>query len=287
MSYLSVSEGSSIYSGSTLLGLTDTDYTANYETLLSERSDKEKVLNRLIKIYKEGALYSDISGTIKEINADDDESRTDDSSTEGQYFSISPDKTMSIPVSVDESEILSVSVGQSAIVSIDSINGEVFNGTVTEIDRAGTSSSGVATYTATISIHKTDAMLAGMSASATIVIDGVDDALLIPVDALNKTSSSYYVYTSYDESSGEFGGMVEVTVGISNANYVDITGGLNEGDTVYYKEQQTTSGFTPGGMDFGGGSMPGGDFGGGMPSGDFGGGNMPSGGPGGAPGGRN
>ena len=207
--------------------------------------------------------------------------------SEGQYFSISPDKTMSIPVSVDESEILSVSVGQSAIVSIDSINGEIFNGTVTEIDRAGTSSSGVTTYTATISIGKTDAMLAGMSASATIVIDGVDDALLIPVDALNKTSSSYYVYTSYDESSGEFGGMVEVTVGISNANYVEITGGLNEGDTVYYKEQQTTSGFMPGGMDFGGGSMPGGDFGGGMPSGDFGGGNMPSGGPGGAPGGRN
>ena len=286
VSYLSVSEGSSIYSGSTLLGLTDTDYTANYEALLSERSDKEKVLNRLIKIYKEGALYSDISGTIKEINADDDESRTDDSSTEGQYFSISPDKTMSIPVSVDESEILSVSIGQSAIVSIDSINGEVFNGTVTEIDRAGTSSSGVTTYTATISIDKTDAMLAGMSASATIVIDGVDDALLIPVDALNKTSSSYYVYTSYDESSGEFGGMVEVTIGISNANYVEITGGLNEGDTVYYKEQQTTSGFMPGGMDFGGG-MPSGDFGGGMPSGDFGGGNMPSGGPGGAPGGRN
>ena len=286
VSYLSVSEGSSIYSGSTLLGLTDTDYTANYEALLSERSDKEKVLNRLIKIYKEGALYSDISGTIKEINADDDESRTDDSSTEGQYFSISPDKTMSIPVSVDESEILSVSIGQSAIVSIDSINGEVFNGTVTEIDRAGTSSSGVTTYTATISIDKTDAMLAGMSASATIVIDGVDDALLIPVDALNKTSSSYYVYTSYDESSGEFGGMVEVTIGISNANYVEITGGLNEGDTVYYKEQQTTSGFMPGGMDFGGG-MPSGDFGGGMPSGDFGGGNMPSGGPGGTPGGRN
>ncbi len=276
VSYLSVSEGSSIYSGSTLLGLTDTDYTANYETLLSERSDKEAVLSRLIKIYKEGALYSDISGTIKEINADDDES-----STEGQYFSISPDKTMSIPVSVDESEILSVSVGQSAIVTIDSINGEVFNGTVTEIDRAGTSSSGVTTYTATISIDKTDAMLAGMSASATIVIDGVDDALLIPVDALNKTSSSYYVYTSYDESSGEFGGMVEVTVGISNANYVEITGGLSEGDTVCYKEQQTTSGFMPGGMDFGGGGMPSGDFSGGMPSGDFGGG------PGGAPGGRN
>ena len=80
--------------------------------------------------------------------------------------------------------------------------------------------------------------------------------------------------------------MGEVTVGISNANYVEITGGLNEGDTVYYKEQQTTSGFMPGGMDFGGGGMPSGDFDGGR-GGDFGGGNMPSGGPGGAPGGRN
>ena len=223
-------------------------------------------------------MYSGLSGTVKAVNAvdeDDEDSSSEDDDTE-QYFSISPDAAMSISVSVDESEILSVSVGQSAEVTIDSIDGESFTGTVTEIDRAGTSSSGVTTYTAVISIEKTDAMLAGMSASATIKIDGVENALLIPVDALNRTSSGYYVYTECDEESGTLGGMVEVTAGISNSVYAEITSGLSEGDTVYYTEKEDSA------FSF---AMPGGDFGGAPGGGDFGGGNLGGGGPSGGPGG--
>lgn len=279
VSYVYVSGNSYVYSGSSLMALTDTANTAGYQSLLSQREEKEETLQQLIRIYKEGALYSTLSGTVKVINAADRETSESSSasSSDEQYISISPDKTMSMSVSVDESEILSVSIGQKASVTIDSIDGETFSGTVTAIDKAGTSSSGVTTYTAGISIDKTDAMLSGMSASATIMINGVENALLIPVDALNMTSSSYYVYTSYDESTGELGGMKEVTVGITNSNYAEITSGLSVGDTVYYIEKQTES--------FGFG-MPGGGGPEGAPSGSSGrGGQMPSGGgPGGFPG---
>ena len=284
VSYVYVSGNSYVYSGSSLMALTDTANTAGYQSLLSQREEKEETLQQLIRIYKEGALYSTLSGTVKVINATDSETSESSSasSSDGQYISISPDKTMSMSVSVDESEILSVSIGQKASVTIDSIDGETFSGTVTAIDKAGTSSSGVTTYTAGISIDKTDAMLSGMSASATIMINGVENALLIPVDALNMTSSSYYVYTSYDESTGELGGMKEVTVGITNSNYAEITSGLSVGDTVYYIEKQTESfGFGMPGDSFGGG-MPGG---GGPEGGSGRGGQMPSGGgPGGFPG---
>ena len=105
------------------------------------------------------------------------------------------------------------------------------------------------------------------------VLQGVDNAVIIPVDALHQTSSSSYVYTSYDEELNEFGDPVTVTVGITNSNYAEITSGLKEGDTVWYKKAETNPfanmGF-PGG-DFGGG-MPSGDFSGGMPGGDFSGG---------------
>lgn len=288
VSYVYVSGNSYVYSGSSLMALTDTANTAGYQSLLSQREEKEETLRQLIRIYKEGALYSTLSGTVNVINAADSETSESSSasSSDGQYISISPDKTMSMSVSVDESEILSVSIGQKASVTIDSIDGETFSGTVTAIDKAGTSSSGVTTYTAGISIDKTDAMLSGMSASATIMINGVENALLIPVDALNMTSSSYYVYTSYDESTGELGGMKEVTVGITNSNYAEITSGLSEGDTVYYIEKQTESfGFGMPGDSFGG-EMPGGGGPEGAPSGGSGrGGQMPSGGgPGGFPG---
>lgn len=280
VSYVSVSENSAVYSGSTLLSLNGGAESAGYDALLEQRAELEDELSQLIAIYREGGVYSGLSGTVKAVNAvdeDDEDSSSEDETDTEQYFSISPDETMSISVSVDESEILSVSVGQSAEVTIDSINGESFTGTVTEIDRAGTSSSGVTTYTAVISIEKTDAMLAGMSASATIKIDGVENAMLIPVDALNRTSSGYYVYTECDEESGTLGGMVEVTAGISNSVYAEITSGLSEGDTVYYteKEDNAFSFAMPGGGDFGG--APGG--------GDFGGGNRGGGGPSGGPGG--
>ena len=67
--------------------------------------------------------------------------------------------------------------------------------------------------------------------------------------------------------------MVEVTIGLSNGNYVEITSGLSEGDTVYYNESEETSEFPFGNMP-GGFSMPGGSGGFSMP----GGGQMPGGG---------
>lgn len=56
-----------------------------------------------------------------------------------------------------------------------------------------------------ITLEKAEKWLSGMSASVAIRIEGVENALLIPSDALMQTSSSSYVYTSYDEETGEAG----------------------------------------------------------------------------------
>lgn len=273
VAYVSVTEGSAVGAGATLMTLSNTATGAEYNELLSQRSELEDTLATLINIYNEGALCAEFGGTVIAVNAvTADEAKsaasTDTEDDSEQSFTLSPDSTMSISVTVDETEILSVSIGQSAEVSVDAIDGETFTGTVTGIDRAGTSSSGVTVYTAEVSIPKADGMLAGMSASATISIEGVENALLVPADAVNRSSSGYYVYTSCDEESGTLGGMVEVTVGITNSNYAEILSGLSEGDTVYYIEKEDNS------FSF---AMPGGDFGGdfggapsgGMPSGDF------------------
>ena len=81
-------------------------------------------------------------------------------------------------------------------------------------------------------------MLAGMTASVDVSIEGVENALIIPVDALHQTSATHYVYTTYDEETKQYGGMVEVTTGMQNDNYVEILSGLNQGDVVYYTEQE-------------------------------------------------
>ena len=281
---VSVSENSKLSAGKEVFTLTDTSYTANYEQYLSQRKDLESNLLALTAIYRSGALTSDYSGTVKSI-PDIDES--DDSSDTSTVFEICPDKTMTVSVSIDETDILSLSIGQKVDVTVTSISDETFEGEITAIDRTGTSSNGVTTYTASIQIEKAEGMLAGMSASANISITSVENALIIPVDALNKTSSTAYVYTTYDEENDSFGGMTEVEYGISNSNYVEIKSGLKEGDTVYYKEKTTNNFQMPGGFGGGSGSFPGGSSGGNSfpGGGDFGGGSFPGGGSGNFPGG--
>ena len=288
-----------VYSGSTLFYLSETEYSAGYEATLRKRNDTEETLQQLVALYQDGALRAPYSGTVSSVDYDES-TVTEDAET--LVVTMSPDKSMSVTINVDESDIMSLELGQTAQISIDSVGDDVFTGELTEINRTATSSSGVTRYTAVVTLDKTEDMLSGMTASVVIRISGVDDAVIIPVEALHQTSSTSYVYTEYDEDMGEFGGMVEVVTGISNSSYVEIISGLNEGDTVWYTEEETMfggfggmpgnmsgnmggMGEMPGGMDRD--SMPqmpsGGDFSGGRP--DFGGGGgMPNGMGGGFPG---
>ncbi len=267
-----------VYASTTLFTLKDTSTSASYDALLRERSEKEKTLLELLQIQRSNGLTAPISGSVYSVaDLDDEEEITD-------IVVLSPDVSMSVTISVDEADILALELGQEADVTVSSVSDETLSGVVTEIDKTSVSGD----YTAVITLDKVTGMLPGMTASVDVRIEGVDDAILIPVDALHQTSAGYYVYTSYDEDTQEYGGKVDVVPGLSNSNYVEIKSGLNEGDTVYYTESQT---FDFGGIVFGG--MPGGDFGGDMPdmSGSSGGGmpsgGAPSGGPGGGmPGGR-
>ncbi len=299
---VNVSVDDEVESDDTLLTLTDTSYSANYNQILAEREEVEETFQTLIQLYNDGAVYAPCSGTIESVYDEDSTSSTSDataamydntsttsssSSTSGDtvVFTINPDETMSVSISVDETNILSIEEGQAVSVTIESISeDETYDGEVSAIDTTAASSDGVTTYTVTVTIEKTSDMMEGMTASASITIEGVDDALILPEDAVTNTSSTAYVYTSYDEETGELGDMVEVTVGLSNGSYVEITDGLSEGDTVYYSTTTVTDessmfGGMGGGMsgdfgDFGGdtGGNTRGDTGGGMGGGNAGGG---------------
>lgn len=265
-----VSENAKVTSGKKLFKLEDTSYTANYEKLLSQRAELEESLLTMVELYRKGSIYSDYEGTVRAVPPTEDEETTEESVT---AFSVCPDKKMTISVSIDETDILSLSVGQQVDVSVTSISENTFKGVITAIDKSGENASGVTSYTATVEIDKTKGMLSGMSASASITIESVDNALIIPLDALKQTSSTAYVYTSYDEETGSLGGMTEVEMGLSNSSYVEIKSGLKEGDVVYYQEKKSSnmSGFTfPGGFGGDGGFPGGGSFPGGSGSGNGG-----------------
>lgn len=287
ISGISAALNQQVYTYTTLFQLTDTGTSASYDALLRTRSELEETLLELLQIQHDNSLTAPISGsvfTVADLDSDAGTEMTD-------IVTLSPDLHMQITINVDEADILSLELGQQAEVSVSSIGEDNLQGTVTEIDK--TYSSG--NYTAVITLDKKQSMISGMTASVDIRIEGVDNALLIPADALHQTSSGYYVYTSYDEQTQEYGSMVDVIPGLSNSKYVEIKSGLNEGDTVYYAQAQSAwnmpMGFGGSSGGFGGssggfGSMPSGSSGNGGSRGNAGGtrgGN--SGGPGGMPGG--
>ena len=260
-----------------LFALEDTAYSANYHSLLRSRSEKEEVLLQLLIIKRDGAVLAKADGSVYSV--DYEEGGT-------AIATISADEKMSVTISVDESDILSLALGQTVSVSVASVSEENFTGTLTQINRTSSSSG---TYSAVIELEKAEGMLSGMTATASVQIEGVENAILIPIAALHLTSDGAYVYTSYSEEYQEYGGRVDVVTGLENSTYVEIKSGLSVGDTVYYTESQSSfggfggMGGFPGGMggmsempNFGG-DMPsfGGSGGGGRPS--FNGGQMPGG----------
>ena len=67
---VSVSAGAYVYSGQQLLTLTDTGYSARYETLLEKRRTLETQMQELFKAYETGGVYAASSGCVSGLNED-------------------------------------------------------------------------------------------------------------------------------------------------------------------------------------------------------------------------
>ena len=272
-------ENSLLGVGSALYSLKNTSFTANYDTLLRERAELEEDLMELLTIYRDGALLSSMDGVVSSVEFEEDTSGTSalyttataGTTTESTgVLTLYPNVSMTITIGIDETDILALEEGQEAEITVSSVGDDIYSGTVSEISKVADTSTGVTQYSAEVQLERSTGMLAGMTADVDIKIEGTENALIIPVDALRQTSAGSYVFTTYNEETKQYGGRVDVVAGMQNDDYAEILEGLKEGDTVYYVEQEDS--FFPfgmmGGMPSGmGGGMPGMGSGGGRPSG--------------------
>lgn len=185
---------------------------------------------------------------------------------------------LEMTLNIDELDIDNVEVGQTVNITSDAKEGQTFTGVVTKVSVVGTTSGGTTTYPVTVRIDDTDGLRPGMNVDAEIVLSSADGVLAIPSLAVNRgdtvlvTSDSPSAANALEQEAPEGYAYVQVTTGVSDDSYIEITSGLQEGDTVAYLRTASS------GSDMMMSGMPGGDMGGGMPGG---GGGMPSGGPGG------
>ena len=105
-------------------------------------------------------------------------------------------------MNIDELDISNVKVGQKVEVTADAFEDQTFEGTVTKVSMEGTAASGVTYYPVTVTMTEYDGLLPGMNVTGVIILDEAEDALAIPVDALQR-GNKVYVKDSATSQKGE------------------------------------------------------------------------------------
>ena len=149
-------------------------------------------------------------------------------------MTVTPQDTMTLTVSVDESDISSVKTGMTAEITVNALPDEVFEGEITKVAMSGSGNGGSSKFAVEITLPRQSDMLSGMSASTVISLYEKMDVLTLPAAALSEDGAKTIVYTALDQKTGEPANPVEVTTGLSDGETVEILSGLQSGDSVYY-----------------------------------------------------
>ncbi|MGC9220787.1 MAG: HlyD family efflux transporter periplasmic adaptor subunit [Solirubrobacteraceae bacterium] len=145
------------------------------------------------------------------------------------FAEIINDHTMTMTVTLSEDDISSVKLGQTATVSITALNGVELAGKVTSISPLGSSSNGVVSYDATITVYQSNPkVLPGMSATASI-ITAQQQGVTLPTDAISGagTTGTVKLVGANGKTTTQ-----TVTVGLRGSSRAVITSGLKAGDEV-------------------------------------------------------
>ena len=278
---LCVKEGSTVGVDTALIQLSSSSLSKQVKSASNSLRNAEISLDDTQRSMEDYTITSPISGTIIAKNVKVGDTVGSSSSSTETMCVIYDLSYLEMTLDVDELDILDIQVGQKAEITADAISDHTFEGVVTSISSAGTTSGGTTTYPVTIRIDDTGSLMPGMNATAVIDIASAEDALSVPNAAIVR--GSYVLVTESSPSASNADPSmkapdgyvyVKVTTGVSDDDYIAVISGLEEGDTIAYAADAATksssddqNGFPGGGMP-GGGGMSGGR-GGGAPGGGF------------------
>lgn len=140
-------------------------------------------------------------------------------------FEIAEDlKKMILQVNIDEADVGQVREGQHVMFTVDAYPGRQFPGTITMLRYNSTTTNNVVTYLAEISVDNDRLLLrSGMTATATITVLSLKNALLVPNHALRFLPSN-----TADVQGGMFSKMLPPPPGANRNKDSQATAALND-----------------------------------------------------------
>ncbi len=213
VSSISVSEGSSVSSGDTLLTLTDTDYTGQYELLLEQRSELESQMATLFQLYEDGYIYASGSGVISGLSDSDDnssseEDSSDDSSTDSSDEGSTDSSDSSDSSSTDSADATGYTDSSSNDLSVSGGSGYSIQNL-----SFGSSLSGSAVYLATGSGDDTDSVTTWIGVVSGITSETAELTSLTGSDSVSLDLDTSLEVTIYADGNLETGSVSDAAEG--------------------------------------------------------------------------
>lgn len=188
-------------------------------------------------------ITSPISGTVIEKNLKTgDQLNGGDSGAMAVIFDLSQ---LELQMDVSELDIGQIQPGQTVAITAEALPGQTFTGVVEKVSVNGTTTDGFTTYPVTILLSEYGDLNPGMNVSADIIVERAENALCVPAEAVNSDGT---VLVAGEGAFAEDGVTIAdpskiesrtVTLGRGDQDYVEITSGLEEGETVLVPIQST------------------------------------------------
>ena len=189
-------------------------------------------------------ITSPIAGTVIEKNFKAGDKV--DGASSGTLAVIYDLSYLELEMAVDELDIGKVEVGQRVEITADAVEGQTFEGVVDKISINGTTANGFTSYPVTIVIEDYGDLKPGMNVSASIIGEEIPNALCIPVDAVDRGNTVTVPGPGALSADGQSVADItkletkEISLGRSDDEYIEVTGGLEEGDVVLINNQAST-----------------------------------------------
>lgn len=181
-------------------------------------------------------ITSPISGTVIEKNLKaGDQLNGGDSGAMAVIYDLSQ---LELQMDVSELDIGQIQPGQTVEITAEALPGQTFTGVVEKVSVNGTTTDGFTTYPVTILLSEYGDLNPGMNVSAHIIVERAENALCVPAEAVNSDGT---VLVAGEGAFAEDGVTIAdpskiesrpVTLGRGNQDFVEITSGLEEGETV-------------------------------------------------------
>ncbi len=236
-----VKEGTAIEANTAIVQLSGTELSRQVQSAADSLLNAQLSMSDTQKQMENYTIPSPISGTVIQKNVKAGDTVGTDTTASETLCTIYDLSYLEMTLNVDELEILSIKEGQTVTITADAIPDRTFTGVVTSVSAAGTTTGGTTTYPVTIRIDDTGDLLPGMNATAEIEVSSASNALAVPNGSVVRgnyvlvTKDSPSAVNAVQDMTAPDGYVyVKITTGTSDNDSIEVTGGLQEGDTIAY-----------------------------------------------------